>query len=231
MKKKKLLAGLLITTGLVWWIGATFANDSNNSQAKRTWKEFWRGYMMSGENIALMTEMKEIFNKKHKGETLTADEQSKLTEMQAKMWQKREWNRFWWKMFWRWSYWQRFMGNNLTDAEKTALEKMTDAEKTAFIEKKKEDQKIKMEAHQNVIDKVLSWKSLTSKEEITKNEIIKQRALKKGQKNEMQSKMNEIKPILEKKRNWITLTADEQTKLDTLWKSRWQWNRFAWWNR
>jgi hypothetical protein len=94
-------------------------------------------------------------------------------------------------------------------------------------------EKAKREAHENVIDKVLAWSTLTSSEETTKNEIIKERAERKLERETRQAEMAIIEPILEKKRAWTTLTADEQTKLDAFEATRpegkWFWWR--WMNR
>lgn len=124
-----------------------------------------------------------------------------------------------------------FMGANLTDAEKTALESMTDAEKKTFFETKMTEQKAKMDAHENVIDKLLAWVSLTSEEETLRQEIIKERSERKTKIAEMEAKMEEIKPILEKKRNWETLTADEQKKLDEFESTRPAKVGFRWMHR
>jgi Tfp pilus assembly protein FimV len=83
-------------------------------------------------------------------------------------------------------------------------------------------QKAKMEAHENVIDKVLAWSTLTSEEETIKQEIIKQRAEMKTKRVEMEAKIAEVKTILEKKKAWTTLTSDEQAKLDAS-HSEWHW--------
>jgi hypothetical protein len=84
------------------------------------------------------------------------------------------------------------------------------------------EQKTKMEAHENVIDKVLAWSTLTSEEETTKQEIIKERAEKKLERETREAEMVTIKPILEKKKAWTTLTSDEQAKLDVF-QSEWHW--------
>lgn len=124
----------------------------------------------------------------------------------------------------------KFMGAELTDAEKTALEAMTDTEKQTFFETKRTTQKAKIEAHENVIDKLLAWSTLTSEEEAVKAEIIKVRAERKLEREAREAEMEAIQPILEKKRNWETLTTDEQTKLDAFesnrpgkWWMRWRW--------
>lgn len=241
MKNKKLLTGLLLTTIVVGWISATFASDSTNSWITNTIKEYWRWFTMTAEQKIEIDAMKVIFDKKKNGETLTTDEQAKLTTFEANRPQRWEWKWFGWKMWERWEWkwigwkmWGQFM-NNLTDAEKTALTTMTDTEKQAFFEKKREENKVKRDAHENVIDKVLAGKTLTSDEETTKQEIIKERADKKAQKVQMEAKMTEIKPILDKKKAWTTLTADEQAKLDAFKASRpeweWRWKWFGWWHR
>lgn len=127
----------------------------------------------------------------------------------------------------------KFMGAWLTDAEKTALESMTDTEKQTFFETKRTEQKVKMEAHENVIDKLLAWSTLTSEEETLRQEIIKERAERKLERETREAEMEAIQPILEKKRNWETLTTDEQTKLDAFEANRsgkW-WMRGRWMHR
>lgn len=127
----------------------------------------------------------------------------------------------------------KFMGAELTDAEKTALESMTDTEKQTFFETKRTEQKAKIEAHANVIDKLLAWSSLTSEEETLRQEIIKERAERKLERETREAEMEAIQPILEKKRNWETLTTDEQTKLDSFHANRpgkW-WMRGRWMHR
>ncbi len=226
MKNKKILTWLLLTAVVVGWIWATtFANDSTNSWTTNMTKQFWRMNNLTTEQKAEMEAMKVIFDKKKAWTTLTADEQAKLDAFEANRpaWMKIgkwHWNR-WWEMGWKWFKWL-----DLTDAEKTALATMTDTEKQTFFETKMAEQKSKMTAHENVIDKVLAWSTLTSEEETIKQEIIKERADRKSKMAEMESKMSEIKPILEKKKAWTTLTSDEQTKLDAFEAQRPEWKWF-----
>lgn len=125
-----------------------------------------------------------------------------------------EWNKWWiWDMKWKW-FWELV----LTDAEKTALSSMTDAEKKVFFDNKRLELETKRLAKENVIDKLLVWETLTSDEELLKQEIIKERADMKARKKEM----DEIKAIMEKVKNWEVLTSDEQSKLDAFKLKMWE---------
>lgn len=127
-----------------------------------------------------------------------------------KKWMMGEWR--WMMMWWMWdfSHGFGFKINELTTEEKTKLESMTDDEKKAFFESKKLEIQAKIESHENVIDKLLAGQTLSSDEEKIRAEIIKQRAEMKLKKQEME----EIKNLINKQRNWETLTTDEQTKFD-----------------
>lgn len=211
MKNKKLLTGLLLTTVVVSGIWASFAADTASTWTTNTNKVFRKMPELTEAQKAEMEVIKTIIEKKKAWTTLTSDEQAKLTAFEANRpaWMGRWQGNRGWKMGERW-----FWFAQLTDAEKTALESMSDTEKQEFFEKKREEQKAKMEAHENVIDKVLAWSTLTAEEETIKQEIITQRTERKTKIAEMEAKIAEIKPILEKKKAWTTLTADEQTKLD-----------------
>lgn len=143
-----------------------------------------------------------------------------------------DWKWFWsWKMWWEWCWmmWGGFWKNqnNLTDAEKTALESMTDTEKQAFFDKKRTENEAKMEARDAVIDKLLDWTVLTDADKVIVEEIKKDRAEAKAQKAEMK----EIRTLMEKQKAWTTLTSDEQAKIDAF-KSKipWKW-KMRWFNR
>jgi len=139
-------------------------------------------------------------------------------------------NNYWfmgWKMWglWergehRWQFW-----NNLTDEEKTQLQSMTQEERQQFFETKRQENIQTREAHEAVIDALLAGKTLTPEQETIRAEIIKQRAERKTQIEERQAQMQEIQTIMTKKRNWETLTTEEQDKLDTLHWSRHFWRR------
>jgi len=149
-------------------------------------------------------------DKKKAGQTLTADEQAKLTTFQANnqfKWGKGNWNEKWFK-WWlgRWFNWIE-----LTDAEKQSLTTMTAEQKKAFFEQKMQVAKTEKLAHDSVIDKLLAWLSLTTEEETLRQTIIKERATMKVKQAEMQV----MKAIMQKSRNGEALTADEQAKLTT----------------
>lgn len=224
MKNKQLLTGLLLTTIVVSGIWASFAADSAS-----TWttdiREFRKMPELTEAQKAEMEVIKTIIEKKKAWTTLTSDEQAKLTAFEANRpaWMGRWQGNRGWKMGERW-----FWFAELTDAEKTALESMTDTGKQEFFEKKREEQKAKMESHENVIDKLLAWSTLTADEETIKQEIIKERTERKAKIAEMEAKIAEIKPILEKKKAWTTLTSDEQTKLDEFEEQRPEGKWFGW---
>lgn len=130
--------------------------------------------------------------------------------------------------------WGKFK-DNLTDAEKTALATMTDEQKTAFYAKKKEDQKVimeqemaKRELKEWVIDTLLAGWTLTPEQQILKTEIIKERADRKIQMEQRKTQMNEIKTIMEKKKNWETLTTEEEAKLSQFKNDKRGWKHWRW---
>ncbi|MFA5917150.1 MAG: hypothetical protein WC850_02840 [Candidatus Gracilibacteria bacterium] len=217
MKNKKILTGLLLTAVVVGGIGATtFANDSTNSGTTNTVRGYGKMNNLTAEQKIEMTAIKVIMQKKKNGETLTTDEQAKLTAFEANrpagmgmgmLMGKGQGGR-------GGEIGERGFENNLTDAEKTALTTMTDSEKQTFFETKMTEQKAKMITHENVIDKLLAGQTLTPSEETTKQEIIKERADRKIEMQKRQADMAEIKTILEKKKAGTTLTSDEQAKLD-----------------
>lgn len=104
----------------------------------------------------------------------------------------------------------------LTDAEKTALESMTDTEKQAFFDKKRAEAETKRDAREAVIDKLLAGTTLTTDEETLRKEIITERAERKAKQAEMKAKMDQIKAIMDKKKAGTTLTTEEQALLDSM---------------
>lgn len=208
----KILAWLLITGVAVTWV--TFASTS-------TWSTLMWGFSkqkieLTDEQKAQMEEVRTLMEKQKNGETLTTEEQAKIDEFKLSMPQRWEWRWFWWKkwkgmweMIWDFKW---MMNNALTDEEKTALKSMTDEEKQAFFETKRTQQKAKMEARESVIDKLLAWETLTSDEEVVRQEIITQRAEEKVKR----SQMEEVRTLMEKQKNGETLTTEEQAKLDEL---------------
>lgn len=208
----KILVWLLITGVAVTWV--TFASSS-------TWSKFIWGFSkqkieLTEEQKTQMEEVRSLMEKQKNGETLTTEEQAKIDEFKLSMPQRWEWRWFWWKkwkgmweMIWDFKW---MMNNALTDEEKTALKSMTDEEKQAFFETKRTQQKAKMEARESVIDKLLAWETLTSDEEVVRQEIITQRAEEKVKR----SQMEEVRTLMEKQKNGETLTTEEQAKLDEL---------------
>lgn len=112
----------------------------------------------------------------------------------------------WFKKFDRKHRWME----EITDEEKIALESMSLEEKKAFFETKKTEK----EAKEAVIDTLLAGKTLTSEQETLRDEIIKERAERKQKRLERETKQEEIKEILEKKKSWEELSDEEKTKLD-----------------
>ncbi|MDD2870706.1 MAG: hypothetical protein PHS49_01845 [Candidatus Gracilibacteria bacterium] len=111
--------------------------------------------------------------------------------------------------------------NNLTDDEKTEFASMSDVEKKSFFDKKREEQivlmeknKVDRELREGVIDALLAGKSLTSEQEILRNEIIKERAERKTKMLEKEEEMTKFRAIMDKKKTGETLTSEEQTILD-----------------
>ncbi len=87
---------------------------------------------------------------------------------------------------------------------------MTDEQKQAFFEAKRQEQEVKMEAREVVIDKILNGETLTDEQKVIVEEIKAQRAEHKAKKAEMES----VRVLFEKVKNGETLSSDEQTKLD-----------------
>lgn len=216
MKNTKILAGTLVVALL-----ATTAAYAANTETSSTKWIFWKQKIeLTDEQKSQMEEVKALFEKVKNWETLTADEQTKLDELKASMPQRweREWGKWfhgkwkgprWWEWFgWKWAFWVGF--DNLTDEEKTQLESMTDEQKQAFFEAKRQEQEVKMEAREVVIDKLLNGETLTDEQKVIVEEIKAQRAEHKAKKAEMES----VRVLFEKVKNGETLSSDEQTKLD-----------------
>jgi hypothetical protein len=102
----------------------------------------------------------------------------------------------------------------LTDTEKTKLETMTDIEKKAFFEAKMTAEKALRDSKEIVIDKLINGETLSDTEKVTLATIKTERAAHKAERVARDTKMAEMKPIMEKVRADTALTADEQTKLD-----------------
>lgn len=216
MKNTKILAGTLVIA-LLATTGAYAANTETSSTKWIFWKQ---KIELTDEQKSQMEEVKALFEKVKNWETLTADEQTKLDELKASMPQRweREWGKWfhgkwkgprWWEWFgWKWAFWVGF--DNLTDEEETQLESMTDEQKQAFFEAKRQEQEVKMEAREVVIDKLLNGETLTDEQKVIVEEIKAQRAEHKEKKAEMES----VRVLFEKVKNGETLSSDEQTKLD-----------------
>lgn len=175
----KILAGALISAITAASIWVSFADETTTTTS--TWvvnKKFERQELTT-EQKAQMEAMRSILDKKRNWETLTAEEETQLAEFEAnkpEMWG------------WEWKMGKKGRGdkggfiNDLTTEEKSALESMTNDEKKAFFETKKAENDAKRTAHENVIDKLLSWEKLTAEEEVVRTEIIKERAERKANK-------------------------------------------------
>jgi hypothetical protein len=75
---------------------------------------------------------------------------------------------------------------------------MTSDEKQAFMEEKREEMKTHFESRELVIDKLLNKETLNNEEDNLRLEIIKERSERKLQMEEMQTKMEEKRAIMEK---------------------------------
>lgn len=90
------------------------------------------------------------------------------------------------------------------------------------------ENKAKAEAKETVIDKLLAGTALNADEEVIRTEMIKERAKMKARKVEMETKMIEIKTIMEKKKSWAELSSEEQAKIDAMKKEHkkwWKWEK------
>lgn len=123
----------------------------------------------------------------------------------------------------------------LTEEQKTEIENMSQDEKKVFFEAKKSEMHAQREAKENVIDKLLAGETLTSDEEILKDEIIVQRAEKKLKMEEKQANKEEMKSIIEKNKNGEELTQDEEAKLEEMKSHGKKWgkkgSRWEKWNK
>lgn len=226
MKNKKLLASLVLAWIITSGISYSFADESSTTWKKMfgRWNSFfWENQNLTDEQKVEREELKAIIEKKKSWEELSDDEEAKLDAI------KSNWK---WNMIWNsnksWKMW-RVMLNNLTDDEKTALESMTDDEKKAFFDTKREEKEAEREAHENVIDKVLAWDSLTSEEEAIKNEIIEKRAEREVEREARETERAEMEPIFEKLKNSEELSDTEQVKLDEFKADRQGWKGWKWW--
>ena len=96
---------------------------------------------------------------------------------------------------------------NLTDNEKKSLESMTDAQKKEFFQKKMDKQKVKMDARDAVLDKLLNGESLSDADKVIVTEIKAERAKMKAER----AQMDNIRTKIDKNE---TLTTEEQAFLD-----------------
>ena len=155
MKKRNIIASVLLTTIILTWIShASDRNDMvNNTKG----------------------EMRELFKKVKSWENLTANEQEKLNNIKNNFnWKiKRFWKKWGHKKWW------------LTDEEKTAIESMTYEEKKDFFKKKRDEKKAERKVHRAVITKLINWEELTSEEKKILEEIKKKRAERLEKRKEM----------------------------------------------
>lgn len=226
--KKQIITGAVISALALTWVYSSYASWDTSSTDTTT-KTVKQMPELTDAQKAEMEKIKTILDKKKAGTTLTTDEQTLLDKFEANKPKRPEWNDEW-----RWDKWPWMLRDGwfwwideLTDEEKTSLESMTDEQKQAFFEAKREAEKLKREAKESVIDKLLVWETLTADEEVVKAEIIKERAEQKTKKAEMETKMAAIKVILDKQKAWTTLTTEEQASLDSMKKEhKWNWSRW-----
>jgi len=116
----------------------------------------------------------------------------------------------------------------LSEEEQEVFQNMSDEEKEAFLNTKREEQRAEAQARQeenqvreNVIDKLLAWESLTTEEEILRQEIITERA-------ERKQKMEERKALMDKKISGEELTDEEEASLNEMKGGKWgRWGGFG----
>lgn len=221
----KALALTLLATTIIA-TGASFASNTTSTGVVNTFKQMTG---MTTEQKAQMETLKTLLDKQKAGTTLTTQEQTQLDELKANMperkwrwWHGGRWGDFDGDRMWGWfGGWPEM--SQLTDEEKTALESMSDDEKKAFFETKRSENEAKMEARENVIDKLLNGEALSADEEKIKEEIKLQRAEMKAKRAEMK----ELRTLMEKQKAGTTLTADEQAKVDafqaTMPEQKWKW--------
>lgn len=232
---KALVLTLLATTIIA--TGASFASNSTTG----TWviKTFKQMTWITTEQKAQMEAIKTILQKQKSWSGLTTEEQSTLdtfqsTKMQYMWWMvqwkwKHNWMMKWFDWMWKWMMNNSFawkMKEELTTQEQTALASMTDTEKKAFFEKKRVENEQKMETREAVIDKLLSWTALTDADKVIVEEIKIQRASEKAQRTEMK----QMRILMDKQRNWETLTTDEQAKFDAF-QAKMPEKKWRWFNR
>lgn len=135
-----------------------------------------------------------------------------------------------------WDFDNKWFKNSLTEEEKTELKDMSKEEKKAFFDSKMTEQKVqmetkrlKMQAQENIIDKLLAWTALTSEEETIRIQIIKDRSERKAQMETRIAQKAEINAIIAKKKAWETLTTEEKAKIKDMrwnkkmWEKKWFW--------
>lgn len=147
------------------------------------------------------------------------------------------------RMHWKFTHdcefrkWRAWFMKWISDEEKLQLKSMTKEERKAFFETKKaerdaerEAKKAERQAHENVIDKLLAWETLTPEEETLRTEIIKKRAERKQEMEARETQREEMKTIMEKKKAWEDLTDEEEAKLDSMKKEhKWErWHHRGW---
>jgi len=221
MKNKKLLTALLLVTLGTIGLSYSFADDTSSNN--NIFREFNRERNELTEEQKLEREtIKTIFDKQKSWEELSEEEQTTLDNFKInhpRMWQR-------WMKWKKWQNIGNFRWIKLTDEEKASLESMTQEEKTKFFETKKLENKLLRESHENVIDKLLAWVSLTEEEEKVRAEIIAKRAENKEQREFREEQRETMKAIFDKVKAWEELTDEEQTLLDEMknnWNNRWFW--------
>lgn len=182
MENRKILIAVLIWAVSLTWL--TYASVDENSFLPWRWMQNFARVELTEEQKLQMEEHRSLMEKLRNGETLTEEEQVVLDETKNTLFSFWIWkwmNNGRWGMMWEiWGKkWMWIVMWDITDEEKTALESMTDEEKQAFFESKKEELRARQESHENVIDKLLAWESLTSEEEIIRQEIIQLRTERK----------------------------------------------------
>ena len=175
MENKKILIAVLIWAVSITWL--TYASVEEHTH--HFWKHnFTSKIELTEEQKSQMEDFKVIMDKTKNWEALTEEEQARVDELKWNMWgkMKMRWDFWEWKWMWVLLHKEIF----LTDEDKEAFEAMSETERKEYFEDKAQEQRLKMESHENVIDKLLLWETLSSQEEVIRQELIQLRSERKG---------------------------------------------------
>lgn len=150
-----------------FWILASTSIFAFSWEIRNDYKFF------GNSNFELISEEYKLIQEKLENwETLTQEEQTILDSMKKPRFQDKKGRDRQWGF-------GGFRDDFLTEDEKEAFNNLTSDEKKEYLEAKRLEEKSKMELKELVIDKLLIWESLTSEEEVIRQEIITERANRK----------------------------------------------------